>query len=86
MAVGNSAEAQRCTRTAAGLTPVLARLERDQRDDADVLRLDRGDIEKAMRGVRERVAAILARGELRCADCSRALSVRFGTGDHGVTP
>ena len=85
-AIGNSAEAQRFGRTAAGLTPVLARLEREQREDADVLRLSRSDIDAAMRGVRERVAAILARGELRCADCSRALSVRFGTGERGAPP
>jgi hypothetical protein len=79
-ACSNSIEAQRYARTAAGLTPVLARLERDERDDADMLHLSRADVSNAMATVRERVAAIVARGELRCADCSRALSVEWGTG------
>jgi hypothetical protein len=78
-AVGNSTEAQRYARTASGLMPVLARLERDERDDDGAIRISRVELEKARASVRARYAALRSR-PLQCATCARALSVSMGLG------
>lgn len=76
-AAGNMSAAQRAQRDAAGLAVVVARLERDANEHADVLRISRSEIDAAMANVYARVEAIVAR-PLLCADCSRKLSVEFG--------
>ena len=78
--LGDSGAAQRYARTAAGLTPVLARLEREFREDDGSIRVTAADIAAANERLNERLAAICAR-PLHCAECSRALSVSWGMGD-----
>lgn len=76
--LGNANAARHFARTAAGLMPVLARLEREQNQDEHVLRIPRTEIAEAMGSVREKLAAIASR-PLLCAHCSRQLSVEWGT-------
>lgn len=76
---GSYASAQRDSRDAANLMIVLARLEKLGADDADVVRVTRADVAKIEESLKERIAAICNR-PLLCAECSRALSVRWGTG------
>jgi hypothetical protein len=76
---GNHTAAQRFMRDAAGLVPVIARLEKVAADDSDVLRISRAEIEDVMSATRERVKTLLAR-PLLCAHCSRKLSIQYGTG------
>lgn len=76
----NPRGAQAAAANMAKVALLLKQLEGAERADAETLHIGRAGIEAAMRGVRERVAAILGRGELRCADCGRALSVKWGTG------
>jgi len=78
-ASGDSASAQRYARTAAGLTPVLARLEREDRDAVGGIQVSADEIKKARTSIAERVAAIRNR-PLLCSRCSRTLSVFWGTG------
>lgn len=80
---GRSADAQRYARTAAGLTPVLARLEREENEGSSEFRCPRAELEKARASIASRRAAIVARlalGGIRCCDCDRALSVSQGLG------
>lgn len=78
-AVGDSQLAQRHTRNAAALASVLARLERVEATDSDVLRISRAEIKEIDESLRERIAAIVSR-PLLCEHCSRELSVSWGTG------
>lgn len=74
-AKGNLSAAQRAARDGAALSPVIARLERSRRDEGDVFRLSRSEIEDAYKGIVEKFQMAMAeRGELRCADCERRLS------------
>ncbi len=75
--IGNFSAAQRYMRDAGNLLILIARLEKEAHKDSDVLRISRAEVDATMAGVRARVETILARGELRCAECSRALSVRL---------
>ena len=77
-AAGNMTAAQRQRRDAATIMPVLARLEREHREDSDVVRISRAEAKAIDDNLRERIAATLNRPIL-CAHCSRALSVRWGT-------
>lgn len=70
---GDASLAQRCNRDAATATLLIARLERERRDEADVIRIPRAELEQAMESVREKAAAICARPML-CSACSRNLS------------
>lgn len=85
-AIGDSVTAQRCTRNSAALASVLARLERIEHADSDVLRISRPEIDEAIAGVYARVAAMLDR-PLVCAKCSRELSVEIAgvVGDKGAS-
>lgn len=78
-AAGNYASAQRDSRDAAAMAVVLARLTRSEAEDRDVLRISRAEVAQIEEGLRERIAAVLSR-PLLCEDCSRALSVSWGTG------
>jgi hypothetical protein len=78
-ACGDSASAQRYARTAAGLTPVLARLEREDREVDGAVRISPGDAAKTRDAMFERIKSICNR-PLLCAKCSRELSVFWGTG------
>lgn len=78
-ACGDSASAQRYARTAAGLTPVLARLEREDREVDGAVRISPAEAAKTRESVIERIKAICNR-PLLCSKCSRELSVFFGTG------
>jgi transposase-like protein len=73
-ALGNTTAAQRYMRDAAQLVPVIARLERLAHDGADAVHITRAEIEKARSAWRVRVKALLERGPLLCAECSRRLS------------
>lgn len=81
-AVGNHTAAQRFLRDAAGVANTIARLERDQRANADTLHVTRAEIDKAIEKVEERVKAIASR-PLLCAQCSRALSIEMATDEKG---
>ncbi len=61
-------------------TQTLKQLRKDAQADADTLHFSRQQIDAARVKIRERQEAIASRGELRCAECSRRLSVQFGTG------
>lgn len=76
---GDSASAQRYARTAAGLTPVLARLEREDRDEDGAVRISQAEAAKIQDSLTERIQAICNR-PLLCPKCSRELSVFWGTG------
>jgi hypothetical protein len=78
-ASGDSASAQRYARTAAGLTPVLARLEREDREVDGAVRISPAEAAKIQDSLTERIRAIINR-PLVCSTCSRALSVFWGTG------
>lgn len=78
-AAGNYTSAQRDSRDAAQMATVLARLTRSEAEDRDILRISRSEVASIEEQLRERIAAILSRPML-CAECSRALSVTFGTG------
>lgn len=78
-ASGDSASAQRYARTAAGLTPVLARLEREDREDDGAVRISLAEAAKIQDSMNERIKAVCNR-PLLCAKCSRELSVFWGTG------
>jgi hypothetical protein len=84
-AVGNYTAAQRSMRDAANLAPIIARLERAESGDADVLRVSRADIEAAMASHRSKVKALCAR-PLLCAHCGRALSLDWASKDAGLQP
>ena len=79
-AVGNYSAAQRAMRDASNLSLVIARIEREQRSDDDMLHISRADIATARDAYRERVRALLAR-PLLCAHCSRELSIAWVSGD-----
>ena len=75
-AVGNYSAAQRAMRDASNLSLVIARIEKEQRSDNDLLHISRADIAAARASYTERVRALLAR-PLLCAHCSKALSVAW---------
>lgn len=78
-ACGDSAGAQRYARTASGLMPVLARLEREDRDVDGAVRISPAEAAKTRDAMLSRIKAICNR-PLLCAKCSRELSVFWGTG------
>ncbi len=82
---GNHTAAQRYTRDAAGLVPVIARLEKDARAGSDVLHISMPDIEEAMIAVEQRIATLASR-PLRCEKCSRELSIEYGLGKGHKSP
>jgi hypothetical protein len=82
-AVGNYSAAQRSMRDAVGLAPIIARLEKAESGDADVLRVSRAEIDAAMASHRSKTAALLAR-PLLCAHCGRALSLEWASKDTGL--
>jgi hypothetical protein len=81
---GRSADAQRYARTAAGLTPVLARLEREESEGSNEFRCARVELDQARASIAARRAAVASRS-MQCADCSRALSVSQGLGTRSRT-
>lgn len=77
-ATGNNQQATREAKVATDMAAILARLEKGAIEERDVLRLSRPEIAEAMAGVLARVQIMLSRGQLLCAECSRALSVSWG--------
>lgn len=75
---GNHTAAQRYMRDAAGLVPVIARLEKLAGEEGEILKVSKAQIELAMKGVRDRVETLTAR-PLLCADCGCKLSIQQGT-------
>ncbi|HVW25071.1 MAG TPA: hypothetical protein VHC69_06845 [Polyangiaceae bacterium] len=75
--VGNFSAAQRATRDVAAFSAIVARLEKQAVADEGSVRYSREDIDRAIAGVRERVASLVARG-LRCQDCGRKLAASWG--------
>jgi len=80
-ASGDSNGAQRYARTAAGLMPVLARLEREAHDASGGFVITEQDVAEANSRIDTVLNALAARGAPRCAKCSRELSIAWG---HGV--
>ncbi len=78
---GNHTAAQRNMRDASGMALLIARLERDARDDSGILRLSVAELEQDTAKARELLVAICDR-PLLCAKCSRELSAEWG----GVDP
>lgn len=76
--VGDGQTAQRQTRNLAALLSVLARLEKVERQDEDIIRISRAEVTEVERSLRGRISAILSR-PLLCSHCSRELSVQWGT-------
>lgn len=73
---GNYTAAQGFASQAVKLSHVIPRLEKSEAVDGDSVRYSRAEIDDAMRTVRERWAALLAR-PLLCHDCGRKLSASF---------
>jgi hypothetical protein len=71
--------AQRSRRDAAGLAILLARLEKSERADEDVLHVSRADIEEAMASVMEKSRALCEK-PLLCAECGRQIAVLMAEG------
>lgn len=80
VAVGDARGASANARTAAGLLSIIAKLERQQQDDGDMIHMPRRELAEGRRRYRERVAAIAAR-PLTCARCGAALRAEIA----GVT-
>lgn len=72
-AASNAATLERLMKT-------LKQLEQANTSDAEVLKLPRAELALADQTIEARIAALAARGEIRCCDCSRALSVEWGLG------
>lgn len=72
--MGNMTAAQRAMSASAALAPVIARLLRASKDERDVLRIPRSELDSARAKHRERIRALLDR-PLLCAECSRKLSI-----------
>jgi hypothetical protein len=84
-AKGNYSAAQRAARDGASLSPVIARLTRDRRDEGDTFRISKAEIEQAKESLLSKYQAMFAeRPQLLCAKCNRELSVHFSRG--GVEP
>lgn len=77
--LGNMTAAQRGLKAVADLAPLIARLKRAAKDDRDVLRVSRSEIDRAHADHRERLHKLLDR-PLLCAKCGRELSVEWGHG------
>ncbi len=73
----NHTAAQRYMAIATGLTNTIARLEKNQADNADELRIPRAEIDEAREMVRTRLMALAERPML-CADCGKKLSISYG--------
>ena len=76
---GNHTAAQRFMRDAAGMSAIIARLEKQSLEGSDVLHLSMQEIEDTMTGVRDRVATLASR-PMNCATCSKELSIEYGVG------
>jgi transposase-like protein len=74
---GNFTAAQRAMRDAAELMRLVARLEKIETADEDVLRISRAEIAQARESVFARLETLRARG-LRCPQCDRELSIEWG--------
>lgn len=72
-AASNAATLERLMKT-------LKQLEAGEKRDAEVFSCSRAELALAEQTIEARIAALAARGEIRCCDCSRALSVEWGLG------
>ncbi len=79
---GNHTAAQRYMAIATGLTNTIARLEKNQADNADELRISRVEIDDAREMVRTRLMALAERPML-CAGCGKKLSISYGDPPEG---
>lgn len=76
--VGNMKAAQAALASAGLLANTIARIAKTEAEGADVIRVPRSTFLDAQDTVRARLAVSLSRGEMRCPDCSRALSAEWG--------
>jgi transposase-like protein len=76
--VGNMKAAQAALASAGLLANTIARIAKTEAEGADTVKFSRAALAEAEDRVRDYVTAIVGRGECRCADCSRALSVSWG--------
>ena len=63
--------------TIAKLAILLKQAKELQGDDADTLKIPRAELLVAEATIDARIEALAARGPIRCAECSRALSVQW---------
>lgn len=75
LAEGNMTLAQRCGRDVGNLMPVLARLEKMQRDDETTLHVSRAEIDSAIASIEDSYKTICDRPFV-CAECGRAIRMR----------
>lgn len=80
---GNHAASATLMRAATEQTRQVALLEKRATADGDTVRFSRADIDEAMRGLREKFGALLAR-PLCCARCTRELSGEFAGYDRNA--
>ncbi len=81
--IGNAGALERSRRTLAQIAPVLARVEKQARDEAktDIVRVSVAEVAEVEERVRGMVNAIIERGgKPLCARCSAQLSAAWGEG------
>lgn len=76
---GNTKDAQRTLRDSVALSATIVRLERAQQADGGAVHASRAEIEAALQRHRDNVRQLCER-PLLCADCGRALSIKWGQG------
>ncbi len=74
---GNMAAAQKMGRDLGGLLNTVARVERLERSEEELIRITKDQLVEAKSSVLAKVHALADR-PLHCAECSRKLSVRWG--------
>ncbi len=80
LSVGDRLSAARYTRDCGYLLNALQRLERTAAAEGNIVwHATKAEVAEIEESLRERISAILSR-PLLCAECSRALSVSWGTG------
>ena len=76
----DAGNATKFARIAAQLTPVLARLEKSTKEDGDVIKIPRDQLESKRKELCDKLRLLTA--DLpRCVDCGRALRVSWGGDD-----
>lgn len=66
------------------LVKSLKQMESHASSDADTISFPRSELVRAEGTLDARIQAYAARGEIRCCDCGRALSVEWGTSDISI--
>lgn len=75
---GDATTAQRATRDAAHYATIVARLERTAREDDQIVKFPREDLERGRAQVEKLIAQIAQHPRL-CVECGRAMRLRLAT-------